>query len=172
MSLQGKFVVNDASYAPLTFAGLGTFLAFSGNGKYRNHGGCESVPENGPIPTGKYWIVDRPSGGMYSRLRAAVKDEYNRVFNDAAYRHSDWFALYRDDMSIDDGTWVRSVWRGNFRLHPGSLSLGCITLAHNGDYGKIRDALINAMKIPVPCMKNMFAYGFIEVTNNGSSTCP
>ncbi len=31
MALQGKFVVNDATFSPLTFYGIGTFLAYSGN---------------------------------------------------------------------------------------------------------------------------------------------
>lgn len=34
MSLQGKFVINNADYSPLIFPGLGNFLAFSGNDIY------------------------------------------------------------------------------------------------------------------------------------------
>lgn len=62
MALQGRFTVNNADYSPLTIDGVGTFLAFSGNGSYRNRGGCGMIPNNGPIPAGKYWIVDRPEG--------------------------------------------------------------------------------------------------------------
>ena len=47
--------------------------------------------------------------------------------------NSDWFALWRDDRGIDDETWVEGVKRGNFRLHPGTVSEGCITIAHNSD---------------------------------------
>jgi len=35
MSLQGKFVINNADYSPLIFPGLGTFLAFSGKSKLK-----------------------------------------------------------------------------------------------------------------------------------------
>ena len=34
MALQGKFVINGADFSPLTFYGVGTFMAFSGNGDY------------------------------------------------------------------------------------------------------------------------------------------
>lgn len=70
MALHGKFVTNDAYYSPLSFPGVGTFLAFSGNGAYRNRGACEMIPKAGPVPTGKYWIVDRPKGGLKSQLNA------------------------------------------------------------------------------------------------------
>ncbi len=40
MALQGKFVVNNAHYSPLSIFGVGTFMAFSGNKAYRNRGGC------------------------------------------------------------------------------------------------------------------------------------
>lgn len=67
MPLIGKFEINNADYSPLTFYGIGTFLAFSGDGIYKNRGGCGAVPDNGPIPPGKYWIVDRPTGNWKNR---------------------------------------------------------------------------------------------------------
>ena len=57
MDLYGKFVINDAHYSPLSFPGAGTFLAFSGDGIYRNRGACGMKPTVGPVPAGKYWIV-------------------------------------------------------------------------------------------------------------------
>lgn len=33
MALQGRFILDDAEYSPLVFPGVGTFLAFSGNGQ-------------------------------------------------------------------------------------------------------------------------------------------
>ena len=36
MTLHGKFIINDADYSPLEFDGVGVFMAFSGNGAYRN----------------------------------------------------------------------------------------------------------------------------------------
>ncbi len=58
-----------------------------------------------------------PGGGLLSQGLSASKDIYNKLFRGAEFGHSDWFALWRDDMSIDDWTWVNSVKRGNFRLH-------------------------------------------------------
>lgn len=45
MALHGKFVINDMYYSPLSFPGVGTFLAFSGNGAYRNRGACAMIPK-------------------------------------------------------------------------------------------------------------------------------
>ena len=36
MPLHGEFIVNDAQFSPLLIYGVGTFLAYSGNGIYRN----------------------------------------------------------------------------------------------------------------------------------------
>lgn len=89
MALHGKFVINEADYSPLFFPGVGTFLAFSGNGVYRNRGACGMIPKTGPVPAGKYWIVDRPSGGIRSQINAGVRDIYNQFANGATFKHSD-----------------------------------------------------------------------------------
>jgi hypothetical protein len=171
MALHGKFVINDADYSPLSFPGVGTFLAFSGNGAYRNRGACGMIPRQGPVPAGKYWIVDRPEGGLRSQLKAGISDIYNHYSSGATFRHSEWFAIWRDDGSIDDYTWIENVKRGNFRLHPGVLSEGCITLPYDSDYARLRNALLRTQKIEIPCMKKLMSYGTIEVIANGK-TCP
>jgi hypothetical protein len=171
MALHGKFIINDADYSPLIFPGVGTFIAFSGDGAYKNHGGCGMIPKQGPVPTGKYWILDRPAGGIKSRLESGAKDLFNHYAKGATFKHSDWFALWRDDWNIDDYTWIESVKRGNFRLHPGTLSEGCITLPHDTDFAILRNALLRTPKMDVPCMKNLKTYGSIEVVANGK-TCP
>lgn len=172
MALQGTFILNNADYSPLTLYGVGTFLAFSGNGVYKNRGGCAIIPNEGPIPPGKYWIVDRPDGGGFgSWAQAVVKDTFNKVVRGAEFTRFEWFALYRDDKSIDDSTWYNHVLRGHFRLHPGTLSEGCITLPHNSDYAVLRNALLRTGQIRVPCMKSLMTYGSIEVIANGN-TCP
>ncbi len=74
MALQGKFIVNNADYSPLTIFGVGTFLAFSGNGVYRNRGGCTMMPDNGPLPAGRYWIVDRPEPGLLRRMYVKAQE--------------------------------------------------------------------------------------------------
>ncbi|WP_431642991.1 tlde1 domain-containing protein, partial [Enterobacter hormaechei] len=55
MTLHGKFIINDADYSPLAFDGIGVFMAFSGNGAYRNKGACGIIPNVGPLPKGKYY---------------------------------------------------------------------------------------------------------------------
>ncbi|WP_084169703.1 DUF2778 domain-containing protein [Paraburkholderia ferrariae] len=172
MAYTGKFFVDNEPLAPLTILGIGTFNAYSGNNQYRNRGGCTAVPNNGPIAAGKYWIVDRPTGGIGSKATAWAKDEWNTAFGHPS-NHGEWFSLYRDDGVIDDVTWINGVKRGQFRLHPAGghgLSLGCITLPSYTDFKKIRSALLHTMKIPVRS-SGLFAYGTIEVVTYGS-TCP
>lgn len=171
MTIHGKFVLNDADYSPLTLYGVGTFMAFSGTGIYRNRGACGDVLKNGPLPTGKYWIVDLGAGGALSALKSDAQDLWNKTWYGTAFGRDEWFALYRDDSGIDDGTWINNVYRGLFRLHPGQISEGCITIPHNSDYAKIRNALMNTQLMRVPCMKSLMARGFIEVVANGSSSC-
>ncbi|NIY48731.1 DUF2778 domain-containing protein [Cedecea colo] len=102
---------------------------------------------------------------------AFVRDTINKTFYGAEFKHSEWFALYKDDWGIDDGTWIDDVYRGLFRLHPGTVSKGCITIAHNSDYALIRNALLREPPQPVPCMCSLMARGYIEVVANGT-TCP
>lgn len=85
----------------------------------------------------------------------------------ATYGRDEWFALYRDDRSIDDVTWINNVKRGLFRLHPGHVSEGCITIRHNSDYAAIRNALMHTEPVRMPCMKSLLARGWIEVVANG-----
>ena len=103
MTLHGRCVINDAHDSPLSFPGAGTFLAFSGDGIYRNQGACDMKPTAGPVPAGKYWIVKRPAGGLRSHVSAGVRDRYNHVMNGATFRHR------RDDWGTDDDTWNEGV---------------------------------------------------------------
>lgn len=166
--LQGKFVLNDADYSPLSIYGVGTFMAFSGQGAYRNRGGCGFIPDRGPIPPGKYWIVERSKGGIYSKLNDFTRDTVNKIVYGAEFGRADWFSLYKDGFSVDDWIWFEGVKRGLFRLHPGTISQGCITLKHDSDFALIRNALLRVKPVPVPCMRNLFAMGYIEVISNGT----
>ncbi|PLZ03743.1 hypothetical protein CY652_05025 [Burkholderia sp. WAC0059] len=172
MPLQGKFIVNNESFEPLVMYGVGTFMAFSGNDIYRNRGGCSAVKDKGPIPAGKYWIVDRPTGGLASRGEAWVKDTLNSALGKPSH-HDEWFALYRDDGMIDDWTWVNGIKRGNFRLHPvggRGVSLGCITLWSYVEFQTLRRALLNTKTVPAR-NSGLNAYGLIEIVTYGN-TCP
>ncbi|MGF6511788.1 DUF2778 domain-containing protein [Paraburkholderia sp. 32] len=172
MAYTGKFLVNNESLSPLTIFGIGTFNAYSGNNQYRNRGGCTMVPNDGPLPAGKYWIVDRPTGGIRSQLFARANDEWNAAMGHPS-NHGEWFALYRDDGTINDLTWINGVKRGQFRLHPAGgrgISLGCITLPSHSDFMRIRNALLHTVKIPARS-SGLRAYGTIEVITYGN-TCP
>jgi Protein of unknown function (DUF2778) len=172
MALQGKFVVNNVPLSPLYIFGVGAFPAFSGNGIYRNRGGCIAVKDNGPIPAGRYWIVDRPAGGVASLARTWANDAWNTATGIPS-NHSEWFALYRDDGKIDDRTWIKGVERGQFRLHPvggRGASLGCVTLQNYSDFETIRRALLHTTTIPAR-NSGLRAYGSIEVIAYGD-TCP
>lgn len=173
MALHGKLLLNNADYAPFNLYGVGTFLSFSGNGIYRNKGACSAVKGDGPLPPGKYWIVKRGSGGFFSQKKAQVQDTWNKIRWGAEFDRDEWFALYRDDWGIDDGTWINNVHRGLFRLHPGRVSEGCITIPHNSDYALIRNALLRTEPMRVPCMKSLIALGWIEVVASGiTNVCP
>ncbi|HCM1960442.1 TPA: DUF2778 domain-containing protein, partial [Salmonella enterica subsp. houtenae serovar 43:z4,z23:-] len=100
-------------------------------------------------------------------------DLYNKFYYGAEFGRDEWFALYKDDWGIDDGTWINGVHRGLFRLHPGRVSEGCITIAHNSDYGLIRNALLRTAPIQVPCMRSLMARGWVEVVaGDYNNTCP
>lgn len=172
MPLQGKFVVSGQDLSPLVVPGVGKFPAFSGDGNYRNQGGCTARPNQGPIPAGRYWIVDRPQGGIKTRLiNTAIEARFSLTRSPVNY--SDWFALYRDDGMIDDYTWAEGVKRGNFRLHPAGgrgVSLGCITLQSRADYAALRRAIL---RTPTVHLRDtgLSTYGWIDVTTYGN-TCP
>lgn len=173
MAVHGKLLLNGADYAPLDLYGVGVFMAHSGRGVYRNKGACGAVLKDDPLPPGKYWIVDRYEGNWLVQKAVEVKDTVNNLIGYREFGRSDWFALWRDDLNIDDHTWIDGVKRGNFRLHPGTVSEGCITIAHNSDFAKIRNALMNTTPIQVLCTSSLMARGWIEVVADGySNTCP
>lgn len=95
------FVLNRQTMSSV-ISPVGWFAAFSGNGPHRNNPDSQNVANDGPIPTGSYYIVDRKSGGALGPLR------------DWVLGRDEWFALYRDDGSVDDATFVQSVARGQF----------------------------------------------------------
>lgn len=45
MALHGRLILNGADYSPLNFDGIGVFMAFSGNGAYRNKGACGIITD-------------------------------------------------------------------------------------------------------------------------------
>ncbi|WP_244212396.1 DUF2778 domain-containing protein [Buttiauxella izardii] len=117
--------------------------------------------KNGPIPLGKYWIVDRPKGGLYSRFKQFGKEI--RTGND----YDKWFALFKQDSVMDDYTFVDLFQRGNFRLHPlrpdgTGVSDGCITFYNQADFNTIREALLLTQQKNIGSA-GLVAYGEINV---------
>ena len=63
-------------------------------------------------------------------------------------RASDWPSIvgYRSsiDNKSDDETTVNGVTRGNFRLHPGSRSAGCVTFSQKTQFDEVKGLLLAA----------------------------
>ena len=125
------------------------------------------------FPLGNTGLLTEGLEVSFQGLKAKVQDRWNKVRSGAEFCRDEWFALYKDDWGIDDGTWIDNVYRGLFRLHPGTLSEGCITIAHDSDYALIRNALMSTELIQVPCMRSLMARGWVEVIESGyTNTCP
>ena len=150
------FYLNNKPMSKLT-TGAVSVDAFSGTGNHIN--GClsGSVPNQGPIPPGDYYIVDRPTGGRLGK----IKDRFTGK--------RDWFALFADDDEIDDWTSWMLVDRGNFRLHPKGprgISEGCVTIEKRVDFEKIRGILLNSKPEAIPSRQDLLAYGKLHVKSN------
>ena len=159
MALSCTFRLNGQRYSSLDCSELGCMIAFSGVGGSRDQPGAVGTADAGPLPPGRYFIVDRQSGGRMG----AIRDFFNADIYGTD--RSDWFGLYRDDGWVDDVTWVGNVQRGGFRLHPiGPLrmSKGCITLASPADFARLRTRLKAGPNIRIPCQMGM-AYGTVYV---------
>jgi len=128
-----------------------SFTAFSGAaGEARNNPEFVIAADLGPLPPGRYYIVDRPVGGRLGWLYRLFK--------------KDWYGLYQDDGVIDDRTTVHDVTRGAFRLHPGGRSEGCVTLKNRDQFDKLRQLLDSTKPQVLPTAEGLVYYGVIDVT--------
>ncbi|MGR5945684.1 DUF2778 domain-containing protein [Enterobacter sp. C4G1] len=152
------FRLNGNALSNLSCPGIGFFPAYSGNaGIHRNNPDSVAVKNIGPLPPGKYYIVERPRS-----MSTYVKDVFATKYTGSD--HSIWFALYREDGSIDDTTFINAVSRGSFRLHPAGyegISNGCITLPSPSHFAVLREALLRTPKILVS--GSLYAYGTVQV---------
>ncbi|MEM5345551.1 DUF2778 domain-containing protein [Paraburkholderia azotifigens] len=140
--------------------GIGNFDAFSGHDNGRNNPAAVAIPDIGPLPPGRYYIVNRGSGGLFTHVRDLFVDLVNGT------DHNKWFALFRDDGDIDDWTFIHAVGRGHFRLHASGLrnrSDGCITLPDRIAFDRLQHMLRSASVMSVPGGKGL-AYGTVDVT--------
>lgn len=145
-----KFELNGQ---PLSYFQCGAtyFPAFSGLGANVNKREVACLADWGPIPPGTYYIFDREVGGRFGSLWARIEGK------------TDWFALYAIDEKIDDETYCNKVRRGEFRLHHGSGSKGCITIVNSSDFQSLRTML--KRKTPSSVLgSKLLAYGKLVVT--------
>jgi RHS repeat-associated protein len=103
---------------------------FSGAGNCKDQTSCELVSGSGPIPAGEYSIGDDFKGRGWYWLRRKQPD-----------------GTYNDFAEIDD----TGIKRGNFRLHVGSISYGCLTFsyAQRDAFKRLNDILLGTSKTPV-----------------------
>ncbi len=90
------YTLNNQRLSTLTCTGFGSAAAFSGESAYVNNPRATSVAGQGPLPAGRYFIVNRESGGHLGWLYDSVKDAWSNS------NRSTWFSLYRNDSAIDD----------------------------------------------------------------------
>ncbi|PBQ11190.1 DUF2778 domain-containing protein [Pseudomonas syringae pv. syringae] len=136
-----------------------SYEAFSGLTGFANDPAAVGDLKQGPLPPGRYYILDRESGGRMGWLREPVSDLFART------DRSHWFSLYRDDGSIDDETVVSNVTRGNFRLHPiGPLGLseGCVTMTSQLGFDQLSIYLRNMDGDRIPGSEKKY-YGVLDV---------
>ncbi len=127
-----------------------SFPAFSGAEGAFNNPTLTDKEGYGPIPRGIYYIAERESGGRLG----SVYDFFSGA--------DSWFALYRNDGVIDDTTKVNEVSRGQFRMHPGGRSEGCITLTSKNDFEKLSNLLKNTKTAFIPGTRITY-FGTVKV---------
>ncbi|WP_207005745.1 DUF2778 domain-containing protein [Trinickia mobilis] len=150
--LQCSFELNDE---PMSAFRIGTTSvpAFSGLAPHINRRISACLPNLGPIPPGRYYIVDRESGGHLAWLKEIFIDR------------SDWFALYAADGKVDDAMFCNEVQRGKFRLHPKGprgISQGCIVIDRPADFHRTRGLIVGCGKHPIPGSA-LSTYGMVTV---------
>lgn len=160
MSIHAAFSLNGQDPSMLDVPAIGSLPAFSGSGRWRNKPEGVGVAEIGPLPQGRYYIVDRQSGAKLGWIRDFLQDQWSGV------DRSHWFALLRDDGRIDDETFVERVRRGEFRLHPVGplgISKGCVTLQRRADFDRLAAALRDQRRAPIPRHGGL-SYGTVTVS--------
>jgi len=159
LMLRCTFHLNGGQMSTLSCPGTGFFPAYSGNaGASRNNPAAVSLKKIGPLPPGRYFIVSRPRGGLGAHWHDMIKELESGSNRDY------WFALYRDDGTLDDSTFIENVRRGAFRLHPAGqsgISEGCITLPFPWHYRTLHHALLSAGSVAIT--SQLRAFGTIQV---------
>ena len=132
---------------------------FSGNGRYTNDPNSTAEPNSGPIPPGKYYVIERQSGGRLGKIKELFYEWWTG--ND----RTKWLALIAIDDKIDNSITVNGVIRSNFRMHPGSTSLGCITFMDFSVFEMVRQFILDteSAKVQNAMGGEYIYYGILEV---------
>ncbi|MFM0730359.1 DUF2778 domain-containing protein [Paraburkholderia sediminicola] len=151
------FSLNAQKTSVLSCPGVGLFSAFSGTSTGRDNPKAVAQSDIGPLPPGRYYIVDRQSGGRAGWIRDLAAAVYG-----ADRRH--WFMLWRE--GTGDTTLINGIKRGAFRLHPmgpRGLSEGCITIVNPDQFNVLADYLHKqGATLPIPG-STLKAYGYVDV---------
>lgn len=160
MPVSCTFWLNDKETSNLYCQGFGNVKAFSGMGVGRDNPRDTAMKNIGPLPPGKYYIVDRRSGGRLGWLW-----DWLSIHTYLSTDHSKWFMLWNEHGG--DDTFINGVKRGGFRLHPigqRGLSEGCITVVDPLEFDSLQRFIRSRQPdIPVPGSAMLKAYGTVDV---------
>ncbi|MFC7627711.1 DUF2778 domain-containing protein [Paraburkholderia humisilvae] len=151
--------MNGQSTSTLYCSGFGGVTAYSGQEDGRDNPRAASIKDIGPIPPGKYYLLDRQSGGRMGWFYDWLSEA-----NVGTTDHSKWFMLWNE--KTGDTTNINGVRRGEFRLHPegqNRLSKGCITVPSSEIFDRLeRHIRSRPPDVPVPGTTYK-AYGTVVV---------
>src|SRR5215469_16232937 len=88
MPVSCVFTLNNKASSDLSCTGFGSIEAYSGKDKGRDNPGAVALEGVGPIPPGRYYIIDRQAGGRFGWARD-LWAEY--VYGND---HAQWFSLW------------------------------------------------------------------------------
>ncbi|KZN61808.1 hypothetical protein N473_22130 [Pseudoalteromonas luteoviolacea CPMOR-1] len=133
-----KMTLNGEDVTYLELPNGKKMKVFSGTNGYKNDPDATDLENNGPLPKGDYYIVERASGGPIGRLNSWLRGKDR------------WFSLYRIDGTIDDYTVINGTTRSLFRMHPGGASAGCVTFYDSESFNFTREYLLNSPNSAIP----------------------
>ncbi|WP_342713837.1 DUF2778 domain-containing protein [Paraburkholderia lycopersici] len=133
--------------------------AFSGQKEGRDNPDDTAKEDIGPLPKGKYFLVDRQSGGILGGFR-----DWWSAHGFGTTDRTRWFMIWNP--ATGDKTNIDGITRGSFRLHPMGprrLSEGCVTVVNPYDFDRLEKFLRSQKpSLPVP-ETDLKAYGTLEI---------
>jgi hypothetical protein len=159
MPVRCTFILNKEKSSVLSCNGIAPVAAFSGADGGRDNPDATAIANVGPIPKGRYFLVDRQSGGHLGFLY-----DLWGAYGFGTTDRRGWFMLWNPVSG--DSTNINGVRRGHFRLHPMGemrLSEGCITVLHPYEFERLQKFIRSrGAVLPVPGTP-LRAYGTVDV---------